>query len=52
MAEEKPPRKIVSETFVDEKGNVVDSAAKAVQIEVVEELPDGRHLSHIIVKHK
>lgn len=45
-------RKIVSETFVDEKGNVVDDPSKAVQIEVIEELPDGRHISHLITTGK
>jgi hypothetical protein len=42
-------KKIVSETFVDAKGNVVDDPKKAAQIEVIEELPDGRRISHLII---
>lgn len=41
-------KKIVSETYTDAKGNVVDDPKKAAQIEVIEELPDGRRISHLI----
>jgi hypothetical protein len=47
MAESK---KIVSETFVDEKGNVVDSAKDAARIEVTEKLPDGSLQRTYLVK--
>lgn len=49
MAEKQPEKKIVSETFVDEKGNVVDDPKKAAQIEVIEELPNGQRISHLII---
>lgn len=41
-------KKIVSETFVDAKGNVVQDPKDAVQIEVIEELPNGKRISHLI----
>lgn len=40
--------KIVSETFVDRNGKVVKDAKDAVRIEVIEELPDGRHETTIL----
>lgn len=42
--------KIVSETFVDKDGKVVENVEDAVRIEVVEELPDGKHQTTILTK--
>ena len=47
MAESK---KIVSETFTDEKGNIVKTAEEAYRIEVIEELPNGEHQSTILIR--
>jgi hypothetical protein len=49
MSKTEPQKKIVSETFLDEKGNVIDDPKKAATIEVIEELPDGTRMSHILV---
>jgi hypothetical protein len=43
-------RKIVSETFVDEKGNVVKDAKDAARIEVVEKLPNGETQSTVLIR--
>lgn len=43
-------KKIVSETFVDEKGSVVKDAKDATQIEVTERLPDGSLKRTYLVK--
>jgi len=43
-------RKIVSETFVDEKGNIVKDAKDAARIEVVERLPSGETRSTVLIK--
>lgn len=50
MAETKEPqKKIVSETYTDEKGNIVKNAKDAAQIEVIEENPDGTRTSTLLV---
>lgn len=49
MAEKK---KIVSETFTDAAGRVVEDVKDAVRIEVIEELPDGKHQTTILTKDR
>lgn len=44
--------KIVSETFIDKGGRVVDNVKDAVRIEVVEELPDGKHQTTILTRDR
>lgn len=49
MAEKK---RIISETFTDAAGRVVDNVQDAVKIEVIEELPNGEHQTTILTRDR
>jgi hypothetical protein len=45
-------KKIISETFIDAAGRVVDDVKDAVRIEVIEELPNGKHETTILTRDR
>ena len=49
---EKKIGKVVSEVFIDETGRVVTDVADAVKIEVIEELPNGKHQTTILTRDR